>query len=71
MDKNEDEKLKKIISIEDFIYEIPKHLDVDTLKVNKQAQEKPVQWSPGMMEVSTNVDSYSRIQSIEKIVNHQ
>lgn len=42
MDENEDEKLKRIISIEDFIYEIPKHLDVDTLKVNKQAQEKPV-----------------------------
>ena len=35
MDENEEEKNKKTKSIEDFIYEIPKHLDIDTLKVNK------------------------------------
>ena len=35
MDENEVDKIKKITSIENFIYEIPKHLDVDTLKVIK------------------------------------
>lgn len=45
------QKSKEIIKEEDLLYQMPSHLDVDTIANNREVIDKPIQWTAGMMEV--------------------
>ena len=50
---------------EKSLYEMPTHLDLDSLHTNRDIVDKPTQWVTGMMEVP--LDAQSKIKNVEQI----
>ena len=54
---------KPQLTLEEQLYVLPEHLNVDKLVGNREIIDKPIQWTAGMMEIP--VDPASKIETVE------